>query len=132
VIALKNMRVFDEEQSRVWAGGIFFSPGFSTDALKPTRTRKTDMTDLQAPPLIDVRTISPQYRHSAIFGVLKTLEPGKAMHVTSDHDPRPLHMQIQSRYPDDFDWAYLESGPEVWRVEIKRLDSSCCGGGCGN
>ncbi|MEK1929060.1 MAG: DUF2249 domain-containing protein, partial [Pararhizobium sp.] len=53
-------------------------------------------------------------------------------HVTSDHDPRPLHMQIQSRYPDEFDWAYLESGPEVWRVEIKRPESTGCDCCCGN
>lgn len=35
------------------------------------------------------------------------------MHVISDHDPRPLHMQIESRYPEEFGWEYLETGPEV-------------------
>lgn len=82
------------------------------------------MTDLLSPPVVDVRTISPQYRHNAIFGVLKNLESGEAMHVTSDHALRPLHRQIESRYPVQFGWEYLEAGPDVWRVEIKRPESS--------
>ncbi|CCF21370.1 MULTISPECIES: DUF2249 domain-containing protein [Pseudorhizobium] len=83
-------------------------------------------------PLIDVRLIPPPERHPRIFGLLTTLEPGAAMHVASDHDPRPLHYQIESRYPEQFDWNYLEQGPMTWRVEITRAKSSGCDCCCGH
>lgn len=83
-------------------------------------------------PLIDVRTLPPSHRHPTIFGVLTALAPGGSMLVTSDHDPRPLHYQIVTRYPDTFGWEYLEEGPEVWRVQITREDASGCGCGCGH
>lgn len=81
-------------------------------------------------PLIDVRTLVPSERHPRIFGMLTSLEPGAAMQVASDHDPRPLHYQIESRYPEQFDWEYLEQGPLTWRVEITRAKDSGCGCGC--
>ena len=83
-------------------------------------------------PSIDVRTLPPSHRHPTIFGVLTALAPGGAMHVTSDHDPRPLHYQIETRYPEQFDWRYLQQGPEVWKVEIRRQESSGCECCCGS
>ena len=83
-------------------------------------------------PEIDVRVIPPAQRHPSIFGMLATLTPGAAMHVTSDHDPQPLHYQISSRFPDEFDWEYLQQGPEVWKVQITRAESSGCECCCGH
>jgi uncharacterized protein (DUF2249 family) len=48
------------------------------------------------------------------------------MYVTSDHDPHPLHHQIETRYPEEFGWEYLEEGPEVWKVRISRAGKSGC------
>ncbi|CAN7587734.1 DUF2249 domain-containing protein [Rhizobium sp. LjRoot258] len=87
------------------------------------------MTDAQAThdkaPHIDVRTLPPAERHSQIFGTLKGLQPGGTLFITSDHEPRPLHYQLETNFPGKFNWEYLEQGPEVWRVEITRLDSGC-------
>lgn len=83
-------------------------------------------------PEIDVRLIPPDQRHPAIFSVLTTLAPGGPMHVTSDHDPRPLRYQIETRYPDEFGWLYLEEGPDTWRVQISRAESSGCDCCCGH
>lgn len=81
---------------------------------------------------IDVRVIPHAQRHPLIFGALEALTPGKALEVTADHDPRPLHHHLDTRYPGLFGWSYLERGPDVWRVEIERLkpeDHECtCGG----
>jgi|TARA_R110002012_G_scaffold147947_5_gene306590 uncharacterized protein (DUF2249 family) len=90
-----------------------------------------DMSDIQIP-LIDVRIIPPAERHPRIFDLLTSLAPGGVMHVASDHDPRPLHYQIASRYPEQFDWAYLEAGPDTWRVEITRAQASGCDCCCGH
>jgi uncharacterized protein (DUF2249 family) len=83
-------------------------------------------------PEIDVRVIPPSHRHPTIFGVLTALAPGGVMHVTSDHDPRPLRHQIEARYPDEFHWSYLEQGPDVWKVQIEREESSGCTCSCGH
>ncbi|MBB2973692.1 DUF2249 domain-containing protein [Mesorhizobium sp. RMAD-H1] len=82
-------------------------------------------------PLIDVRIIAPAERHPRIFGALTMLAPGAKMHVVSDHDPRPLHYQIEARYPGQFHWQYLAQGPDVWRVEIRRYENTGCDCTCG-
>lgn len=74
---------------------------------------------------IDVRTLPPFERHPKIFGTLHTLTPGAGLHITSDHEPRPLQYQLETALPGKFSWEYLEQGPDVWRVEIIRLDSGC-------
>lgn len=78
------------------------------------------MSQHQTQPAIDVRAIPPRERHPLIFGTLDALPPGGALTITSDHDPRPLHYQLETNFPGLFDWTYLEQGPQVWRVEIGR------------
>ncbi len=80
---------------------------------------------------IDVRILPPVERHPRIFGTLHALAPGAILHITSDHEPRPLQYQLETALPGKFSWEYLEQGPDVWRVEITRLDAGCdccCGG----
>ncbi|MCP8894426.1 DUF2249 domain-containing protein [Shinella daejeonensis] len=90
------------------------------------------MPEEQSKPAIDVRTIPPHERHQRIFGMLGALAPGSSMLITSDHDPRPLRLQLEMNFPGSFGWDYLDQGPDVWRVEIGRLrheDGECgCGG----
>ena len=71
-------------------------------------------------PFIDVRTIQPRDKHPRIFAMVAALEPGKSFVIVNDHDPRPLHYQLQAEYPGQFSWTYLESGPDEWRVELGR------------
>ena len=94
------------------------------------------------PVCIDVRTISPPARHPLIFSQFDALGPGEHFEIVNDHDPVPLRHQIESRTPGQFQWAYLQSGPDQWRVLISKLEAkaaaaeaedSCCSGGacCG-
>ncbi len=69
---------------------------------------------------LDVRTIIPRERHRQIFAIVDSLTPGGSLTITNDHDPRPLHYQLDAEYPDQFTWTYLENGPDIWRVEIAR------------
>jgi uncharacterized protein (DUF2249 family) len=88
---------------------------------------------------IDVQSLPPQVRHSTIFATFGELATGQALELVNNHDPRPLFLQFQNFVPGQFDWTYLEQGPQTWRVAIKRIRdgaaydgaSSCCGGGCG-
>ena len=87
---------------------------------------------------IDVRTIAPRDRHPLIFTTFGRLQPGQALELVNDHDPRPLYFQFESQIPGQFSWEYLEAGPDTWRVAITRTGeakpagSTCgCGSGCG-
>lgn len=80
---------------------------------------------------VDVRTIVPRERHPLIFSTFAKLPAGQAMELVNDHDPKPLYYQFEAELQGQFDWEYLERGPEVWRVAITRLPRAkggdCCG-----
>ena len=87
---------------------------------------------------IDVRTLAPHERHTHIFGRFDGLQVGESFVIASDHNPVPLHMQLEGRTPGQVQWSYLQTGPDPWRVQIgKQAPSSkghaagsCCGA-CG-
>jgi len=89
---------------------------------------------------IDVRTIPARERHTRIFAQFDALGAGETMQLVNDHDPRPLYYQLENRAAGSFGWTYLESGPDVWRVNVNKTantnaaaaSGSCCSGGaCG-
>ena len=71
-------------------------------------------------PQLDVRTQAPMHRHHLIFDSYERLSPGESFVLVNDHDPKPLYYQFEAEHPGRFTWAYLEEGPEVWRVRIGR------------
>lgn len=70
---------------------------------------------------LDVRRLAHGQRHEQIFATFRALRPKEAFVLVNDHDPKPLYYQFAALYPGEFDWGYVESGPEVWRVRIGRL-----------
>jgi uncharacterized protein (DUF2249 family) len=71
-------------------------------------------------PVVDVRSIAPRDRHPLIFETFDNLAEGQALIVVNDHDPRPLHYQFMHERSGQFGWEYLEQGPTVWRVAIRK------------
>ena len=69
---------------------------------------------------IDVRSIPPRERHPLIFGTFDQLSPGDALLLVNDHDPKPLFYQFQAESKNEFTWDYLEQGPDIWRIRIKK------------
>ncbi len=69
---------------------------------------------------IDVRTIPPRERHPMIFKMFDELQAGESFELINDHAPTPLYYQFLHERPDQFEWNYLEEGPETWRVAISR------------
>ncbi|NLK28378.1 MAG: DUF2249 domain-containing protein [Clostridiales bacterium] len=67
---------------------------------------------------VDARKYEPRDKHDVIFQTFEGLKPGEKMELINDHDPRPLYYQMQAEYTDQYEWEYLEEGPEVWRVSI--------------
>ncbi|MFI5398779.1 MAG: DUF2249 domain-containing protein [Candidatus Binatia bacterium] len=71
--------------------------------------------------MIDVRRIPPPQRHPLIFQTFEGLQAGQAFLLVNDHDPKPLYYTFKAERDGQFDWEYLEQGPEVWRVRIGRV-----------
>jgi uncharacterized protein (DUF2249 family) len=70
---------------------------------------------------IDVRPIIPKEKHPAIFAMFDSLYSGETMQLINDHDPKPLYYQMQAENNGQFEWQYIEQGPEVWKVNIKKV-----------
>lgn len=71
--------------------------------------------------IVDVRIVPPARRHPVIFARLEQLTVGESIVLVNDHDPKPLYYQIRAEMPGEFDWEYIEAGPEDWRVRISRV-----------
>ncbi len=69
---------------------------------------------------IDVRPIEPREKHNEIFKIFFSLKPGEVMLLINDHDPKPLYYQMEAENKDEFEWEYIENGPETWKVKIKK------------
>ncbi|MBP1932700.1 DUF2249 domain-containing protein [Ammoniphilus resinae] len=70
---------------------------------------------------VDVRKYLPREKHPTIFRTFDDLNNGEAMQIINDHDPRPLQYQFMMERPNQFEWEFIEQGPEVWRVSIKKI-----------
>lgn len=81
-----------------------------------TQGAKMETTEQQ----LDVRAEAPMHRHQLIFDNYHRLSPGEGFVLVNDHDPKPLYYQLEAEQPGKFTWAYLEEGPDVWRVRIGR------------
>lgn len=71
--------------------------------------------------VLDVRPLPAPRRHELIFSRLDGLTEGGAITLVNDHDPKPLHYQLEATQPGHFSWDYLERGPKEWRVRIARI-----------
>ncbi len=69
---------------------------------------------------LDVTTIQPKDRHPLIFKMFDELVKGDGFVLTNDHDPKPLYYSFLHEREGQFNWEYLEQGPDVWKVRITR------------
>ena len=70
---------------------------------------------------LDVRNIIPREKHPAIFAMFDSLLSGQIMQLINDHDPKLLYYQMQAENTGQFEWEYVEEGPQVWKVNIKKV-----------
>ncbi|HET7275081.1 MAG TPA: DUF2249 domain-containing protein [Longimicrobiaceae bacterium] len=70
---------------------------------------------------LDVRPVAPKDRLEAIMGAYESLAKGATLDLTVDHDPKCMYYTLEALHGSDtFSFDYLESGPEVWRVEVQK------------
>ncbi len=70
--------------------------------------------------VIDVTKIEPRLKHPTIFNSFDELAGGDAVLIHNDHDPKPLYYQLLAERGNTFTWSYVESGPMIWEVEIRK------------
>jgi regulator of cell morphogenesis and NO signaling len=69
-----------------------------------------------------VPDLQPALKHPTIFRKFDSLEQGQSFVIINDHDPKPLYYQLLAERGAIFTWEYLEHGPEVWKVHIRKND----------
>lgn len=69
-------------------------------------------------PELALGSIPKVMRSGAVIGGLTSLKSEQQVVLVADHDPAPLLSALGRVAPDSFDIAYLEQGPESWRVEV--------------
>ncbi len=69
---------------------------------------------------IDVTILEPRMKHPTIFDAFDRIISGEAVVIHNDHDPKPLYYQLLGERGNCFSWIYLENGPQVWKVEIRK------------
>lgn len=91
----------------------------------------------QPSPCIDVRSLAPAQRHPLIFSTFDALADQAAFEIVNDHDPVPLFMQFERTRGGQFNWQYLQTGPDLWQIRITRTlagasaaAEECCGCCC--
>jgi len=67
-----------------------------------------------------VPDLQPALKHPTIFRKFDNLPEGESFVIINDHDPKPLYYQLLAERGNIFTWDYLEQGPEIWKVHIKK------------
>jgi uncharacterized protein (DUF2249 family)/quercetin dioxygenase-like cupin family protein len=70
---------------------------------------------------LDLREVPRPQRHPMIFAKFDALAPGESLRLLNDHDPIPLNRQFDSIRPGEASWEYIERGPSLFRIRIRRI-----------
>lgn len=72
---------------------------------------------------LDVRELSLQEQHAAIFARFDALSIGETLRPIFDHHPRQLQYQFIVERPGMFEWEAEQQGPEIWIMRIRKTAS---------
>ncbi len=72
--------------------------------------------------IFDIRPFPPTERHEMFYEAFRNIHVGEAFEFTNDHDPLPLYYQMEAESKEPFKWEYLEKGPDVWRVRVRKVN----------
>jgi uncharacterized protein (DUF2249 family) len=72
--------------------------------------------------LVDIRQVEPKNRMDAILGAYRSLHAGRVLRIIFDHDPSCMYFTLQATEPEgSFAFDRIEDGPEVWRVDVRKI-----------
>ncbi len=70
---------------------------------------------------LNVPSLPRREKHPTIFRMLDELEVGDVLRIVNDHDPVPLRHALDRSAPGAFAFEYIEAGPELWRIDIRKI-----------
>ncbi len=65
--------------------------------------------------------IDVSVRHQTIMDAIDALEPGQAVRLRVDHEPKPLYYMLQAERAGQVSWQPETSGPREWVVVVGRV-----------
>ena len=78
----------------------------------------TELKLIDAVHTFDARGIAKRFRHAAIFGALRALQPGETMRFVNDHDPLPLLAQLHEVFGERLSVRYRQREPGMVVLDI--------------
>lgn len=69
---------------------------------------------------LDLREVERFRRHPLVFAKFDALTIGESFVLINDHDPIPLHGQMEAMRPQQLAWEYIERGPGIFRIRVSR------------
>ncbi|MCG8307428.1 MAG: DUF2249 domain-containing protein [Cytophagales bacterium] len=73
--------------------------------------------------ILDVREIDKRFRKKIILSLFDELKDGQQLELISDHSLAPLQKLFQKEKHGFHEWTDLESGPESWKIVIRKTES---------
>jgi uncharacterized protein (DUF2249 family)/quercetin dioxygenase-like cupin family protein len=73
---------------------------------------------------LDLRQTPRERRHSTVFYAFDQLAVGESFLLVNDHDPQPLHAQMEQLRPRELSWEYEVRGPYEFRIKLSRVAPS--------
>ncbi len=72
---------------------------------------------------VDIREISSHKdKYPTVHKTFQSLKVGEKMELINDHDFQPMFTyKIPLDFPAQYEWTYLEKGPEVWRIAVTKI-----------
>jgi uncharacterized protein (DUF2249 family) len=92
-----------------------------------TGAKATDELPEELSEELDLREVPRPQRHTMIFAKFDALAPGASLRLLNDHDPIPFNRQFEMIRPGQAFWDYLERGPSLFRIRIRKLESPSLG-----
>lgn len=72
------------------------------------------------PTTMDLRQLVAEERRPRVFEAFGRLRPGDTLLLTHFHHAMPLKYLLLAEAPRGFTWDYLQQGPQVWRIRIRK------------
>jgi uncharacterized protein (DUF2249 family) len=73
---------------------------------------------------LDLRQTPRERRHSTVFYAFDSLGMGESFLLVNDHDPQPLHAQMEQLRPGELAWEYEVRDPHEFRIKLSRIARS--------
>ncbi len=72
------------------------------------------------PTALDVRPLSPDRKSVTVLATFDRLDVGESFVLVDDRDPIVLRTRFEVERPGEGQWIYLQEGPHVWHVRVRR------------